>query len=150
MANDCRPAIILSAVNIYIRLKHKLHETLRAYNCHKSHWGDNQDGTLFSWLHIYYAHLSSVRFEHSVCRGSLMTTLSIKVWNAKNGTAIFMRAIIRTYCLSLVRSNPQMTIQYNIYLTSSQWMFCRIMKNKFFNLNKFTLLTYLIWSLTWV
>ena len=24
--------------------------------------------------HIYYAHLASVRFEHSVCRGSLMTT----------------------------------------------------------------------------
>ena len=24
--------------------------------------------------HIYYAHLPSVRFEHSVCRGSLMTT----------------------------------------------------------------------------
>ena len=23
---------------------------------------------------IYYAHLTSVRFEHSVCRGSLMTT----------------------------------------------------------------------------
>ena len=23
---------------------------------------------------IYYAHLASVRFEHSVCRGSLMTT----------------------------------------------------------------------------
>ena len=27
-----------------------------------------------STLHIYYAHLASVRFEHSVCRGSLMTT----------------------------------------------------------------------------
>ena len=25
-------------------------------------------------LHICYAHLASVRFEHSVCRGSLMTT----------------------------------------------------------------------------
>ena len=24
-------------------------------------------------LHIYYAHLVFVRFEHSVCRGSLMT-----------------------------------------------------------------------------
>ena len=24
--------------------------------------------------YIYYAHLASVRFEHSVCRGSLMTT----------------------------------------------------------------------------
>ena len=25
-------------------------------------------------MYIYYAHLASVRFEHSVCRGSLMTT----------------------------------------------------------------------------
>ena len=33
---------------------------------------DNLESTLFSWLHIYYALLASVRFEHSVCRGSLM------------------------------------------------------------------------------
>ena len=39
----------------------------------QSHCGDNQEGTLFSWLHVYYAHLASVRFEHFVCRGSLMT-----------------------------------------------------------------------------
>ena len=25
-------------------------------------------------MHIYYTHLASARFEHSVCRGSLMTT----------------------------------------------------------------------------
>ena len=41
----------------------------------QSHCGDNQEGTSFSWLHIYYTHLASVRFEHSVCRGSLMTTI---------------------------------------------------------------------------
>ena len=29
---------------------------------------------LFSWLHIYYAHLAFVRFEHSVCCRSLITT----------------------------------------------------------------------------
>ena len=40
----------------------------------QSYCGDNQEGTLFSWLQIYYAHLASVRFEHAVCRGSLMTT----------------------------------------------------------------------------
>ena len=40
----------------------------------QSHCGDNREGTLFSLLHIYYAHLVSVRFEHSMCRGSLMTT----------------------------------------------------------------------------
>ena len=37
--------------------------------------GDNREGTLFSRLHIYYAHLASVRFEHSVCRGSLMSVV---------------------------------------------------------------------------
>ena len=31
--------------------------------------GDKWEGTLFSWLHIYYAHLISVRFEYSVCHG---------------------------------------------------------------------------------
>ena len=39
----------------------------------RSHCGDNLEGTLFSWLYIYNAHLASVRFEHSVCDGSLMT-----------------------------------------------------------------------------
>ena len=33
---------------------------------------DNRESTLFSWLHIYCAHLASVGFEHSVYRGSLM------------------------------------------------------------------------------
>ena len=40
----------------------------------QSHCGDNREGTLLSWLHIYYAHLASVTFEHSACYGSLMTT----------------------------------------------------------------------------
>ena len=39
----------------------------------QSHCGDNQEGTLFSWFHTYYTHLASMRFEHSVYRGSLMT-----------------------------------------------------------------------------
>ena len=38
------------------------------------HCDDNREGTLFSWLHIYYVHLASVRFEHSVYHESLMTT----------------------------------------------------------------------------
>ena len=46
----------------------------QVYELPQSHCGNNQDATLFSWLHTYYAHLASVRFEHSVCRGSLMTT----------------------------------------------------------------------------
>ena len=42
----------------------------------QSHCGDKREGTLLSWLHIYYyAHPAFVRFEHSACRGSLMATL---------------------------------------------------------------------------
>ena len=37
----------------------------------------NQNGTLFSWLHICYAHLPSVRFEHSMCRGPLSLVIYI-------------------------------------------------------------------------
>ena len=55
----------------------------------QSHSGDNQEGTLFSWLHIYYAHLASVRFEHSVCHGSLAWNLPetgvTKAWSDRNG-----------------------------------------------------------------
>ena len=32
---------------------------------------------VFMITYIHYAHLVSVRFDHSVCRGSLMTTLYI-------------------------------------------------------------------------
>ena len=40
----------------------------------QSHCCDNREGILFSWLHVYYAHLDFMRFEHSVCHGSLMIT----------------------------------------------------------------------------
>ena len=46
----------------------------QVYKLPQSHFGDNLEGTLFSRLHIYYAHLVSLRFEHCVCRGSLITT----------------------------------------------------------------------------
>ena len=36
----------------------------------QSRCGDNGEGTFISWLHICYAHLASVRFEHSVSRRS--------------------------------------------------------------------------------
>ena len=41
--------------------------------------GDNLEVTLFSCLHIYYAHLAIVRFEHSVCRGSIVTNVLFHV-----------------------------------------------------------------------
>ena len=36
--------------------------------------GDNRDGSLFTRLHLYYARLAFVRFEHFVHCGSLMNT----------------------------------------------------------------------------
>ena len=48
-------------------LGHMMHE-LPQSNC-----GDNKEAILFSWLHINFTHLSTVRFEHSVCCGSRMT-----------------------------------------------------------------------------
>ena len=47
---------------------------VQVYELPQSHSGENREGILRSLQHIYYAHLTSVRFEHSVCRGSLMTT----------------------------------------------------------------------------
>ena len=32
------------------------------------------------YIYIYYAHLPSVRFEHSVCRRSLMTTYTYELY----------------------------------------------------------------------
>ena len=54
-----------------------VHHVPKCMSCHKNHCGDNWEGTLFSCVHIYYAHLASVRFEHSVCRESLMTNVTL-------------------------------------------------------------------------
>ena len=54
-----------------------MYHTTKVDELPQNHCGDNQDGTLFSLLHIYYAHLAFVRFEHSVCCGSLMTCIYI-------------------------------------------------------------------------
>ena len=51
----------------------QVHELLQSY-C-----GDNCEGTLFSWLYIYYVHLASLGFELSLCRGSLMI-YNIYIW----------------------------------------------------------------------
>ena len=43
----------------------------------QSHCGESREDTLFTWLHICYAHHASLRFEQSICRGSLMTICMI-------------------------------------------------------------------------
>ena len=40
----------------------------------QNYCGDNREGAIFSWLHIYYANIASVRSEHSVCHESLIIT----------------------------------------------------------------------------
>ena len=47
-------------------------------------------GTLFSWLHIYYARLALVRFEHSV-------------WERERGRGLFKYLVIAAYCLTIVK-----------------------------------------------
>ena len=68
----------------------------------KSHSGDNRESTLFSWFHVYYTHLASVRFEHCVCHESLMITwrrmyqqISLSPWAARtNQPSIIPRSVI--------------------------------------------------------
>ena len=52
----------------------QVHELLQ------SHCGDNREGTLFSWLHIYHSHLASVRLEHSAYRVTY-DHLCIYIWS---------------------------------------------------------------------
>ena len=54
--------------------------------------GDNRERTLFSWLHIYYARLVFVGFEHSLCRGSLMTTdLVMQMYNLIEYNDVYLK-----------------------------------------------------------
>ena len=48
----------------------------KCMSCPQSHCGDNRKGKSFSCLHKNYARLPSVRSEHSVFRGSFMTTFT--------------------------------------------------------------------------
>ena len=66
-----------------------------------SHAGDNQEGTLVSWLHMYYGHLASVRFEHSVSRGSLVTNY-IYNDNNNNDVAISKKHKVYIYIYKLI------------------------------------------------
>ena len=65
------------SIDLYIILMH-IYIYISCTSCTQgnelpqSHYSDNWEGTLVSWLHIY-AHFASVRFEHSVCHRSLMT-----------------------------------------------------------------------------
>ena len=58
-------------IYIYCTSRARVHELPQSHS-------DNREGTLFSWLHVNYAHLASMRFEHSVCCGSLMTLSYLK------------------------------------------------------------------------
>ena len=52
-----------------------VHHVPKCMSCHKAIVVITGRAHCFhDYIYIYYAHLASVRFEHSVCRGSLMTT----------------------------------------------------------------------------
>ena len=69
------------------------------------HCGDNRDGTLFSWLHVYYAHIATVRFEYPVCRGLLMITyIMLLPWLVENSLVNWYQQCVTVHhvprCLS--------------------------------------------------
>ena len=52
-----------------------VHHVPKCMSCHKAIVViTGREHYFHDYIYIYYAHLASVRFEHSVCRGSLMTT----------------------------------------------------------------------------
>ena len=52
---------------IYTWYTYIIYSCAQVHELPQSHCVDNREGTLFSWLHVYYVHLASVRFEHSAC-----------------------------------------------------------------------------------
>ena len=58
-----------------------VHHVPKCMSCHKAIVVITGRAHCFhDCIYIYYAHLASVRFEHSVCRGSLMTTYNINIY----------------------------------------------------------------------
>ena len=71
----CRVSLILQSW-LYVNSctwAHDVHYVPKCMSCHKVIVVINGRAHCFH-DNIYYAHLASVRFEHSVCCGSLMTT----------------------------------------------------------------------------
>ena len=76
--------------------------------------GDNQEGTLFSRLHVYYAHLAFVRFEHYVS------------WITYDHLYIYIYIYLSIYLSEAYQQKPivitqcfmglQMALRYNIYV----------------------------------
>ena len=54
------------------------------FSWREAHYAGNWENTLFSWLHMQRAHLTSIRFAQSLCRRSLMNTciyeMSIEIY----------------------------------------------------------------------
>ena len=65
--------------NIYIHLRNRT-SCAEVHELPQSHCGDNWEGILFSWQHIYYALFTSVRFEHSVCAMDQLWPLYIYIY----------------------------------------------------------------------
>ena len=84
-------------------------------------------GTLLSWLHIYYACLTSARFDHSLYRGSIMTTYIINTYIDSGNNLIQVWNIARYFSLPcfrhLVNSAIDRTVDslYLLHCTTIFW-----------------------------
>ena len=84
----------------------------------QSHCRDNREGTLFSWLHLYYAHLDFVRFEHSVCPGSKMNFRCCgSIWNVR--WAIWTLALNQILHPYIVNYYHRSKVTYTIWFDQS-------------------------------
>ena len=87
----------------------------------QSHCGDNQEGTLFSWLYIYHAHFALAQHQHSEYQASLMIneiTLLAVCW-----------ALLTHWhkqCLTVHHVSKYISCHkdiYSCYMTSWHWIF---------------------------
>ena len=70
LSTPCHGSLITTYIMLLSYQCVTVHHVPKYMSCHKA----TVVIILFSWLRIYYAHLAFVKFEHSVCCGSLMST----------------------------------------------------------------------------
>ena len=80
------------------------------------HCGDNWEGRLFSWLHVYYVHLASVRFEHSACHGSLIMTIYICILMVQSWQKVSTSLCWIFICIYDFKREMKSKLHFCIYL----------------------------------
>ena len=109
-----------------------VHHVPKCMSCHKAIVVITGRAYCF---HIYYAHLASVRFEHSVCRGSLMTYyiyIYINTYKRLNERALSTGEPCTCEYVILFRSFLQRYIKYTLVHSSKLLAFRRSSKTSLF------------------